>query len=92
MRIYQYDPDEDRALVRELVEEYMRWATPRLLEEFGVQIDVDGIIASSMQGLEEFAPPTGRLYLAETADGLAGMACMRAPFGEDRRGKAHVCA
>ena len=77
MYIHQYDPDKDRTHVRKLIEEYMRWATLRLMEEFGIQIDVSEIVDASMQSLGEFAPPAGRLYLAETVDGLAGMACMR---------------
>ncbi len=65
------------AEIRQLCEEYLRWANARVLEEFGTIFDTEEIIESTMQHLDAFMPPCGRTLLGYVDGDLAGMACLK---------------
>lgn len=71
---------EHRRHVRALFWEYLGWANARLDEAFGIRFDIAEIIEQDMADLQKFAPPHGRLLLADYEAAIAGLACMR-PIG-----------
>jgi len=66
------------AQIRELFWEYLQWANPKLMDEFGVSFDIESLIESDMQHLDKFMPPAGRLLLGYAEGRLAGVACLKA--------------
>lgn len=62
--IYQAQNAEDFDDVRELLLEYLTWATAQTKEVFGEDVDVEVMLANSMSKLESYMPPDGQLLLA----------------------------
>lgn len=72
------DKDKDSSVVRELFREYLDWGNTRLYEEFGVAFDTPELVESSMQHLDWFMPPAGRLLLGIVDGEPMGIACLKA--------------
>ena len=77
LRIFQVETDEHRHQVKELFWEYLQWANAMVAQEFGVSFDIEAMLVADMAQLDKFAPPTGRLLLAERHDRMAGTAGLR---------------
>jgi GNAT superfamily N-acetyltransferase len=45
--------------------------------EFGVSFDIESMLAEDMNHLGQFAPPAGRLLLAEHENRIVGIACLK---------------
>ena len=88
LRIFQVETDEHRHQVKELFWEYLQWANAMVAQEFGVSFDIKAMLVADMAQLDKFAPPAGRLLLAEWQDRMAGIAGLRrldASTGEVKR-------
>lgn len=86
--IRQVVTEDDRAQARELFWEYLQWANGRLMDEFGIQFDIQAILEGDMEKLGIFLPPEGRLLLAmegTRAAGIAGLKKLRDDIGEVKR-------
>jgi GNAT superfamily N-acetyltransferase len=77
LKIYQVKTDTDIAHVRDLFWEYLQWANSRLNEKYGINLEIEIMLEQDMAALDKFAPPSGRLLLAEYENQIAGLACMR---------------
>jgi GNAT superfamily N-acetyltransferase len=77
LRIFQVETDEHLHQVSELFWEYLQWANAMVVREFGVSFDIEAMLVADMAQLDKFAPPTGRLLLAERQDRMAGIAGLR---------------
>ncbi len=75
--IVQADPEVHGSAIRDLFTEYLRWGNAGLLENYGVQMDIEALLAGNMGHLDEFMPPAGRLLLAYVDGQPAGIACLR---------------
>ena|SRR6266536_219876 len=74
--------------IRELFQEYLEWGNTKLYEEFGVEFDTPALVESTMQHLDWFMPPKGRLLLGYVDDQPMGIACLKAltdSIGEVKR-------
>jgi ribosomal protein S18 acetylase RimI-like enzyme len=74
--------------IRELFQEYLDWGSAKLKQEFGVIFDTSALVESSMQHLDWFMPPRGRLLLGYVEDQSMGIACLKAltdSIGEVKR-------
>lgn len=84
--LHQAETEQDRQHVRALFTEYMHWnATmfdPDVLAHFGPLFSIDAIIEDDMRTLDKFAPPHGRLMLAQEGDEAVGVACLK-PLRDD---------
>lgn len=78
VQIRMADKDKDSSVVRELFREYLNWGNTRLYEEFGVAFDTPELVESSMQHLDWYMPPGGRLLLGMVDDEVMGIACLKA--------------
>ncbi len=79
---------EHAPTIRELFQEYLEWENTKLYEEFGVQFDTPELVESSIQHLNWFMPPKGRLLLGYVEDQPMGIACLKAlmdSIGEVKR-------
>ena len=77
LEIYQFQPEKDRGNVREMFWEYLQWANARVKQEYEIDVDIETLQEQSMRELDKFAPPDGRLLLAEQGGQVAGLACLR---------------
>ncbi|NNK67047.1 MAG: GNAT family N-acetyltransferase [Rhodobacteraceae bacterium] len=68
------DPDAYAAMIHD----YYSVLTPKLEAMGGPKLHISDLVADTMNELEEFLPPTGRLVLAHDQDGrLVGFGSMR---------------
>ena len=77
LRIYQFEPEEHRAIVRDLFWDYLHWANQELNERFGIDLDIESMLDGDMRELDKFRPPHGQLLLAEQDGEIAGLACLQ---------------
>lgn len=77
LEIYQFQSERDQSQVREMFWEYLQWANAHLKQEYEIDLDIETLQEQSMRELDKFAPPAGRLLLAEQEGQLAGLACLR---------------
>ena len=47
--IHQVETEEDRALVRELLLEYLDWANRRLNQEYGIDFDIHSMVERDIE-------------------------------------------
>ncbi len=82
------DKARHTAGIHQLFQEYLQWANAQVYKEFGVRFDLDELVKTTMQHLDSFMPPQGRVLLGYAGDDLAGIACLKelAPgIGEVKR-------
>lgn len=60
--------------VHALLREYLAWAIAGCARELGVHFDLPDILAATLNDLDAYQPPTGRLLLARVAGEVAGCA------------------
>jgi GNAT superfamily N-acetyltransferase len=75
--IYQVQSQDDIDGVRELLFEYLSWATDQAKELYNEVVDVNEMLDNSMSEINLFSPPSGRLLLAREEGVPAGVACMK---------------
>jgi ribosomal protein S18 acetylase RimI-like enzyme len=68
---------EHAQTIRELFQEYLEWGNTKLYDEFGLKFDTPELVESSMQHLDDFMPPQGRLLLGYVEDQSMGIACLK---------------
>lgn len=71
------EKDQSLPEIRELFAEYLEWANARINQEFQVSFDIPTLIEDTMQHLDYFMPPSGRLLLAYADGQLAGIAGLK---------------
>ncbi|MBI5031026.1 MAG: GNAT family N-acetyltransferase [Chloroflexi bacterium] len=59
-----------------LIEEYLQWINQGAQREYGIQFDIDSMIAADLSD-EKFNPPFGRFYLVESDGQTAGVGCLK---------------
>ena len=69
--------EKDRSAVRELLWEYLQWANARVNDEFGVNFDIEAMLAEDMETLDVYFPPSGRLVLVFEQGTPAGLGCLK---------------
>jgi len=75
--INQVESQDDIEGVRELLFEYLSWATDQAKELYDEDVDVNEMLDYSMSEINLFSPPSGRLFLARVEGVAAGVACMK---------------
>ncbi len=77
MEIHQADLIEERVHIQDLFWEYLVWANGKLNSEYGIDLDIHAMHADMMANLDIFAPPKGRLLLANYDRQTVGCICMK---------------
>lgn len=78
--------------IEQLEIEYFRWVSAELGTEFGIRLDVEGMIARDLSELEVYLPPRGALFVAADGADLVGMIFLgpiRADTAQIRRVYVH---
>ncbi len=77
-----------RALAGELIAEYLRWINESAQREYGLEFDIEAMLASDIEDTSKFQPPFGRFYLAQNGEQVGGVGCLKqlqAHVGEVQR-------
>jgi GNAT superfamily N-acetyltransferase len=75
--ISQAQSQDDIDGVRELLSEYLVWATDQAMELYNEIVDVDEMLDHSMSEINLFSPPSGRLLLAREEGVAVGVAFLK---------------
>ncbi len=82
LKIISVNLAEHKCYVRELFWENLSSTSLAIAHEFGISIDISAMLEQNMANLQQFAPPSGRLFLAEYESKIAGCAGLR-KIGEE---------
>lgn len=71
--------EHDFPYVRSLFLEYMEWLIPNVetVWEYHIDITPAEVVEQNMADIQQFMPPTGRLFLASDDTNVLGCACAR---------------
>ena len=73
----QVKSDEDRQQAAILIREYLEWLNEWVQRDYGLEFDVEAMLASDLSSPDKFYPPAGRFYLAEYGGDIAGVGCLK---------------
>jgi len=81
LNIIQVENDEYKADLRDLFSEYLEWVLLMCEKEFNVNLNVKELVKDavnrSIEELNKYFPPKGRLFLCKYQTQIAGTASMR---------------
>lgn len=77
VNIYQVQNEDDLQDFRDLLVEYLSWATQRAKDLYDQDVDMEEMLDHSLSDIKDFSPPTGCLLIAKMGSELAGMACLK---------------
>ncbi len=60
-----------------LIREYLEWLNERVQCDYGIEFDVESMVASDLSDSEKFHPPNGRFYLVQYKGDIAGVGCLK---------------
>lgn len=69
--------DTERATARELIAEYLHWINAGAKREYGLDFDVEAMLASDIADAGKFEPPYGRFYLVEDEGQFVAVGCLK---------------
>ena len=81
-KIFHAQSKDDFDAVRELLVEYLTWATNQAKKHYDEEVDVNEMLDYSMSEINLFLPPSGRLLLVTDEGKPIGMACMKRIRGD----------
>jgi GNAT superfamily N-acetyltransferase len=74
---HQVESDEGRQQAAVLIREYLEWLNERVQRDYGLEFDVEAMLASDLASPDKFYPPAGRFYLAQYGGDIAGVGCLK---------------
>lgn len=77
IKIIIADKNRHSPQIRELLQEYLLWLSPKVSEAFGAKLDTDEMLDSTMEHLDWFMPPKGRILLGYADENLVGIAYLK---------------
>ncbi len=66
-----------RELARRLIAEYLHWLNESVQREYGLNFDIEAMLASDIADSKKFQPPFGRFYLAQEGEQVGGVGCLK---------------
>jgi GNAT superfamily N-acetyltransferase len=88
LEFYQVESVEHKQQAGALICEYLEWLNARVKHDYGIEFDVEAMLASDLSDPEKFYPPAGRFYLVHYSGDVAGVGCLKkleAGVGEVQR-------
>jgi GNAT superfamily N-acetyltransferase len=74
---HQVESAEDRQQAAVLIREYLEWLNKRVRRDYGLEFDVEAMLASDLASSDKFYPPAGRFYLAQYGGDIVGVGCLK---------------
>jgi GNAT superfamily N-acetyltransferase len=69
--------DAHRAEARELIAEYLHWINESAQREYGLNFDVNAMIAADLADGTKFQPPFGRFYVVHDGTAAIAVGCLK---------------
>jgi GNAT superfamily N-acetyltransferase len=60
-----------------LIREYLEWLNQLVQRDYGIEFDVEAMVASDLSDPDKFQPPGGRFYLVTYGGDIAGVGCLK---------------
>jgi GNAT superfamily N-acetyltransferase len=73
----QVESADHRQQAGGLIREYLEWLNHRVQRDYGIEFDVEAMVASDLSDDGKFHPPNGRFYLVRYRDAAAGVGCLK---------------
>jgi GNAT superfamily N-acetyltransferase len=73
----EVESDEDKQQAAVLIREYLEWLNECVRRDYGLEFDVEAMLASDLSSPNKFYPPAGRFYLAQYGGDIAGVGCLK---------------
>src|SRR5512133_3129306 len=77
VRFQAVESKEQKEQAGALIREYLEWLNERVKRDYGIEFDVDAMVESDLSNPEKFFPPTGRFYLVQYGEEVAGVGCLK---------------
>jgi len=77
IQFHQVESEEDKQQADALIREYLEWLNERIQRDYGIEFDVEAMLASDLSEPDKFYPPDGRFYLARYKGETAGVGCLK---------------
>lgn len=77
LQFHQVESDEQKEHAAALIREYLEWLNEGIQRDYGLEFDVDAMIESDLSEPDKFHPPSGRFYLVQVGNNIAGMGCLK---------------
>jgi GNAT superfamily N-acetyltransferase len=74
---YQVEDAEQKLQAGLLIREYLEWLNGCVKRDYGIEFDVESMVASDLSDSEKFHPPNGRFYLVRSKDDISGVGCLK---------------
>jgi GNAT superfamily N-acetyltransferase len=74
---HQVQSDAEKEQSGFLIREYLAWLNERVQRDYGLEFDIEAMVASDLTEPDKFMPPDGRFYLARYGDQVAGVGCLK---------------
>ena len=69
--------EQQRLQAHALIWEYLQWINEGAQREYGLQFDIEAMVASDLSDDGKYSPPFGRFYLAQYDEEIAGVGCLK---------------
>jgi len=74
---HQVEGVEYKQLAGALIREYLEWLNRIVQRDYGIEFDVEAMLASDLLDSDKFHPPGGRFYLVKHNGAVAGVGCLK---------------
>ena len=74
---HQVASAEHKQQAGNLIREYLEWLNQLVQRDYGLEFDVDAMVASDLSDPDKFHPPGGRFYLVTHGGDSAGVGCLK---------------
>jgi GNAT superfamily N-acetyltransferase len=74
---YQIEIAEHKQQAGVLIREYLEWLNERVRSDYGIEFDVESMVASDLSDSEKFHPPYGRFYLVQYKGDISAVGCLK---------------
>jgi len=74
---YQVKSAEHKQQAGALIREYLEWLNELVQCRYGIEFDVESMVASDLSDSEKFHLPNGRFYLVQYKGDIAGVGCLK---------------
>jgi GNAT superfamily N-acetyltransferase len=74
---YQVYSEAHKQQAGGLIREYLQWLNQLVRRDYGIEFDVEAMVASDLTDTDKFHPPAGRFYLVKFGGDVAGVGCLK---------------
>ncbi len=77
IEFHQVKTQGQKKIAGELIREYLEFLNTRILQDYGMEFDIEAMVKSDLTDEIKFYPPDGRFYLVKSRNQNAGIGCLK---------------